>query len=298
LRQQSGQTTQQQTAGTQSQTSSTPQSGQGRDEAAARQALMQAKDALTEVTTMPEAAKLQGQARTQVVEVINGFNALLTAEANWFEKYQDVERSLTQVLGPQDSATGTSGSGEATGTGTSGSATGTTASSSDMPAPIRAKLALFRQRLTEFARAAGAPAAGGTASSMSGATGTSGSTTSGSTSTQSGTTGAQSATGTGTTGSQSATGSTSGETLEQHIDAISDLIQQALSQSAASATAGTTGTSGTTGSGSTTTGSGTTGTTGTTPTAIGSVTMDRATVDQIQSHLQRLRELARTKGIK
>ena len=253
------------TSTTQSQ--ATPTEGQGRNGAAARQALLQARDSLTEVTTMPEASRLQGQARTNVVEIINTFNGLLTAESDWYEQYQDVDRRLASMLGLQsDTTAGTSGSASGEATGTAGSST----AGVDIPPAIRTKLVEFRQHLAEFARAAGAPGAGasheqGSGSDLTGQSGTSG--TSGSSPSQ------------------------SSETLDQHIDAISDLIQQSLSQSASAET-----------SGASTTGSGTEGTAGTSGSTSasrrGTVTLDRATIDQIQSHLQRLRELAKSKGVK
>jgi hypothetical protein len=100
--------------------------------------------------------------------------------------------------------------------------------------------------------------------------------------------------------------SASGETFQQHFDAIADLVQQAMGSSptsgSSSTTAGTSGTSGSTTSGSTT-GISTTGTTGgqagtsSATSSTGAVTVDRATLEQIQSHLQRLRQLARERGI-
>jgi hypothetical protein len=101
---------------------------------------------------------------------------------------------------------------------------------------------------------------------------------------------------------QSATATpASGETFQQHLDAIADLVQQALGSSPSSSSGSTTGTSGTTGStsGSTSTSGSATGQTGTSSatSSSGSVPVDRATLEQIQSHLQRLRELARQRGI-
>ena len=44
------------------------------DAAAAKQHLSEARDTLSQLTSMPEAAKLQGDARTQVSQLISSFN--------------------------------------------------------------------------------------------------------------------------------------------------------------------------------------------------------------------------------
>jgi hypothetical protein len=49
----------------------------------ARSHLAEARRVLSEVTTMPQAAQLQGEARTQVSQLITNFNALITAQSNW-----------------------------------------------------------------------------------------------------------------------------------------------------------------------------------------------------------------------
>lgn len=268
---------------------------QGRDEAAARQELVQAKQALSDLTKMPEASQLQGEARTGVIEIINSFNALVTAESNWHDRYKAVEQQLARVLGSDGSATASTAT-EAGSVGTSGS---TSASSADLPAPIRSKLVEFRQHLQAFGKAAGAPeasASGSTSGSPSQPPATSSSSPStGSTETQQGAAGQSSAT---------------AETFQQHLDAMSDLLQQALSGAPAagstsgtgsepSTTAGTSGSSSTTGSSSSAAGqpgSSSSASSASSPPA-GSVIVDRATLDQLQSHLQRLRQLARQRGI-
>jgi hypothetical protein len=288
-------------------TQSTGQSGaqqsvteQGqKDEAAARQALLQARESLAELAKSPEAAQLQGQPRTEVSELITNFNALLSAESGWYEQYKLVMQNLYNVLGPasaDETATGTTGSttsGSASGTsGTTGSTAGTSdpASSGEVPAALRSKLVDFRQKLTEFGRAAGAPDVTGGVSSSSSSAGTG--------SQAPATPGTSSETPSGTSGTSGMTPAES-ETLEKHLDAIDDIIQQAISGGAStgSATPGST-TSGSTGtSGSTSGTSGATSGTSASPGA-GVVTIDRSKLDSIQSHLQRIREIARSKGIR
>jgi hypothetical protein len=287
--------------------SSQPQpSAQGRDEAGARQELVQAKQALMDLTKLPEASQLQGEARNGVIQIINAFNGLVTADANWLDRYKEVQQQVTRLLGDA-SASSVSGS-EPGSTGTSGSAS----ASPEVPAAVRTKLIEFRQHLTAFGKAAGAPdngAAAGTSSSA--ASSSSSSTASDVTSSSAQSSQSPTSSQAGTTSSQSPQSATStpasGETFQQHFDAIADLVQQALASSPApssSSTTGTTGTSGsTTGSGSSTTaGSSTTSGTGQSGAASatsssGAVPVDRATLEQIQSHLQRLRELARQRGI-
>lgn len=293
----------------QSQDQSSQPGAQGRDEAAAKQELVQAKQALMDLTKLPEASQLQGEARNGVIQIINSFNSLVTADTNWYDRYQDVQQQLTRILGSDVSGSSASSGAESGSVGTSGAA------SNDVPPAIRSKLVEFRQHLSAFGKAAGAPdngAAAGTGStaassgSGTGMTSSSGQSTSGSGS--QGTSGTQ-ATTSSTQGTSGTMTSAAGETFQQHFDAIADLVQQAMGNSptsSSSTTAGTSGTSGSTTSGSTT-GSGTTGGTAGTSgsqagtssatSATGAVTVDRATLEQIQSHLQRLRQLARERGI-
>jgi hypothetical protein len=115
------------------------------DPAAAKAHLSQARDTLSQLTSMPEAAKLQGDARTQVSQLISNFNALITTQAEWRPAYAKVNENLTAVLGPDtapDQPVGTSG---------------TTAA---LDPAIRAKLAEFRTHLRAFEEAAGGAASG------------------------------------------------------------------------------------------------------------------------------------------
>lgn len=138
------------------------------DQVAAKQHLTQARDTLSQITSMPEAGKLQGDARNQVSQLIANFNELITTQANWRASYEKVDANLTSLLGPAsadpNAATGTAGA-----VGTSGTAgtTGTAGTSGTTPAPtaavdpaIKAKLAEFRTHLKAFEQAAGGASAG------------------------------------------------------------------------------------------------------------------------------------------
>jgi hypothetical protein len=133
------------------QTQEPPANGQA-DQAAAKQHLTQARDTLSQLTSMPEAAKLQGDSRTKVSELISNFNALITTQAEWQASYAKVNDSLTALIGPdaeQPQATAPA-SGVEGATGTTG-----TEPSVQLDPAIRAKLVEFRTHLKEFEKAAG-----------------------------------------------------------------------------------------------------------------------------------------------
>jgi hypothetical protein len=150
--------------------------------AAAKQALSDARDSLAQLASMPEAAKLQGESRTQVSQLISNFNELITTQANWKDAYSKVENSLNALIGPETGATepsaagsmagtaGTTGAGTTAATGTSGSAAtpatpssasaaGEASASSQIDPAIRAKLLEFRTHLKAFEQAAGGTSA-------------------------------------------------------------------------------------------------------------------------------------------
>src|SRR3954464_15271340 len=91
------------------------------DQAAAKQHLTEARDSLSQLTSLPEAAKLQGEARNQVSQLISNFNELITAQSNWHASYDKVDANLTSLLGP-DSSDPSAASGTAGAVGTSGTA--------------------------------------------------------------------------------------------------------------------------------------------------------------------------------
>lgn len=118
------------------------------DAAAAKQHLSAARESLSQLTSLPEAAKLQGDARTQVSELISNFNELITTQANWRASYDKVDANLTTLIGA-DTADPSAASGTAGAVGTSGS------SASNVDPAIRAKLVDFRTHLKAFKEAAG-----------------------------------------------------------------------------------------------------------------------------------------------
>src|SRR4029079_844541 len=104
------------------------------DATAAKQHLTEARNSLSALTSLPEAGKLQGEARNQVSQLISNFNALITTQSEWRSAYTKVDENLTALLGPAtppDQPVGTSGSGS-------------------LDPPIRAKLVEVRPQLTGF----------------------------------------------------------------------------------------------------------------------------------------------------
>ena len=139
-------------------TAQPPQQGDTKiDAAAAKQHITEARDTLSQLTSMPEAAKLQGDARTQVSQLISNFNALISTQGDWHAAYAKVDSNLTTLLGAEGADPAPAASAVAGAVGTSG----TTPAALD-PA-IRAKLVEFRTHLKEFEHAAGGSAAGATA---------------------------------------------------------------------------------------------------------------------------------------
>ena len=111
--------------------------------------LTAARDTLSQLTQLPAAAQLTGDARTQVSQLISNFNELLTTNADWRSAYTKLQGNLTALVGepradesPTPAAAGTAG------------AVGTSGTVAIDPA-IRAKLVEFRSHLTEFEKAAG-----------------------------------------------------------------------------------------------------------------------------------------------
>ena len=139
-------------------TASQPAAGGQVDATAAKKHLSDARDTLSQITSMPEAAKLQGDARTQVSQLIANFNELITTQSEWRASYGKVDSSLTALLGPDANApVGTSGTASAPGTaGTSGTTPAASASgAANLDPAISAKLTQFRSQLKQFAQAAG-----------------------------------------------------------------------------------------------------------------------------------------------
>lgn len=237
------------------------------DADAARRYLTEARDTLSEMTQLPAAAQLSGDARTQVSQLISNFNELITAQSEWKASFDKVEANLTALIGPEDPTVSGTATGTVTGTaGTGAVGTSGTAATSIDPT-LRTKLVELRAKLNEFERAVsgGAPASG-TASSPAAGTMTGA------------TTGAA-----GTTAQNPEAGAPKTEQMGhsealRHIEAI-----EAILNANAPSAAGTAGTSATT----------TTGTAGTTaaPSSAASVTLTPAQLNELRTHLTELKKL-------
>ena len=130
------------------------------DTDAAHRYLLSARETLAQLTQLPAATQLNGEARNQVSQLITNFNELITTQANWKASYDKVSANLTTLLGADNSdaaaaagapaATATAGATPAPGAvGTSGTAT------IELDPAIRAKLVDLRKSLNDFKKAAG-----------------------------------------------------------------------------------------------------------------------------------------------
>src|SRR5439155_23972280 len=116
------------------------------DAAASKMHLSAARDTLSQLTSMPEAGRLQGDARAQVSQIISSFNDLITTQSDWRSAYTKVDAALTSLLGPETpdqppAVTGVTGA-----VGTAGAA------APALDPAGRAKLVEFRTHLKEFER--------------------------------------------------------------------------------------------------------------------------------------------------
>ncbi len=113
---------------------------------AAKQQLTAARNALSELTQLPAASQLTGEARTQVQQLISNFNELITTNVNWRASYAKVEGTLGMLLAPEPppAASGTAG------------AVGTSGTTPAIDPAVRAKLVQFREHLKQFEAIAGA----------------------------------------------------------------------------------------------------------------------------------------------
>jgi hypothetical protein len=123
------------------------------DAAASKMHLGAARDTLSQLTAMPEAARLEGDARAQVTQIISSFNELITTQSDWRSAYAKVDSALSTLLGPEapdqpPAATGVTG------------AVGTSGAAAALDPAVRAKLVEFRTHLKEFERAAGGSSSG------------------------------------------------------------------------------------------------------------------------------------------
>ena len=116
---------------------------------AAKQHLTAARNSLSELTQLPAASQLTGEARTQVQQLISNFNELITAKTNWRESYAKVEGTLEMLLPPEPSPAASATPG----------AVGTSGTTPSIDPAVRAKLVDFREHLNKFeAVAAATPA--------------------------------------------------------------------------------------------------------------------------------------------
>ena len=125
---------------------------------AAKQHLTAARNALSEMTQLPAAQQLTGEARAQVSQLISNFNELITTNAEWRASYAKLSANLNALLGAQttdEAAARTSGTAGAV--GTSGTVT--------IDPAIKAKLTEFRGHLEKFEKAAGGAEAAAPAAS-------------------------------------------------------------------------------------------------------------------------------------
>ena len=120
--------------------------------------LTAARESLSQLTQLPAAAQLTGDARTQVSQLITNFNELITTNTNWRASYDKLQANLTALVGDQraDESAAAPAAGTAGAVGTSG----TTA----LDPTIRAKLVEFRAHLMDFEKAAGGGAAASSSS--------------------------------------------------------------------------------------------------------------------------------------
>jgi hypothetical protein len=227
------------------------------DADAAKQHLTAARNALSEMTQLPAASQLTGDARTQVSQLIASFNELITAKSEWKSAYQKVDSNLDTLIG--DATTDESA---ARASGTAG-AVGTSGSVALDPA-LKAKLIEVRNHLDKFEQAAGGGSTPAAASGSAGMSGSAAATT-------------PPATGAAPESQQAPAAQQpemDHQELLRHVQAI-EAILNVQGPSAA-------GTSGTTG---------TTTTEPQTGTTQSGITLSAAQVDQLRNHLTELKRL-------
>lgn len=128
------------------------------DADAARRHLMAARESLSQLTQLPAASQLNGEARTQVAQLISNFNELITTQSNWRASYAKVSSNLTALIGADNTDAEAAGGAPTTSTGATAApgAVGTTGSATvEIDPAIRAKLVEFRHNLSEFQKASG-----------------------------------------------------------------------------------------------------------------------------------------------
>jgi S-DNA-T family DNA segregation ATPase FtsK/SpoIIIE len=262
------------------------------DEEAAKRHLIAARDALAQLTQLPAAAQLTGEARTQVSQLITNFNELITAKSDWRAAYDKVNGNVMAIIGAESAPAEPS----APPTGVSGAVgtAGTTPPTLD-PA-IRGKLVEFRSHLVQFEKAAGtspssnsdkvmnssssSPSSSEPAASASSTTSSSPSPSASPSNPAPESSPASEASASSSAADQSsaqASANVSQDSTIRHIEAI-EAILSGRDPSASSSTPGATpGSAGTTGS------------------AGSKLTLERAQVEQIRMHLAELRKAVEKK---
>jgi hypothetical protein len=117
--------------------------------------LTAARESLSQLTQLPAAAQLTGDARTQVSQLITNFNELITTNTEWRASYAKVQTNLNALIGDQrtDESPAAPTTPATPAAGAPG-AVGTSGTVAIDPA-IKAKLVEFRTHLLEFEKAAG-----------------------------------------------------------------------------------------------------------------------------------------------
>ena len=137
------------------------------DTNAAHKYLVTARETLAQLTQLPAAAQLSGEARTQVSQLITNFNELITTQSSWKASYDKVNANLTALIGPDNSDVEANAGAPTTNTGATAApnapptatpgAVGTAGTTTvELDPAIRAKLVELRKNLNEFRKAAGA----------------------------------------------------------------------------------------------------------------------------------------------
>ena len=136
------------------------------DPEAARRHLTAARDTLGQLTKLPAAAQLTGEARTQVGQLIANFNDLITTQSQWRASYAKVAANLTALLGPDAEAQqaaavppttpeATPPAGATPPTAAPGAVGTSGTSTDDLDPSLREKLVELRRNLKEFEKASG-----------------------------------------------------------------------------------------------------------------------------------------------
>jgi hypothetical protein len=120
------------------------------DNEVTRRHLLAARNTLSELTQMPQASAITGEARTHISQLISRFNELIAATDQWREPFDGVKATLDNLLGPRDERTPIPEPAPGEPVGTTGTVT--------LEPEVRAKLVEFRTHLRAFEESAGASA--------------------------------------------------------------------------------------------------------------------------------------------